>query len=493
MMKTALALAGLGLLTACSVGPDYETPTMDIPAVYKEAKAQDGWKQGQPLDHMDRGAWWAVYDDPVLDALARQVEVSNQTLKASEAAYRQAVAVIQAARASYFPTLTFTPSVTRSQGSSASSGGSSSSAPISRPPVRTTYDVGGNASWDIDVWGRIRRTVEADTASAQASAGDLAAAKLSAQATLVTSYFQLRVADELKRLLDASAAAYAQSLQITRNQYASGVASRADVVQAETQLKSTQAQAINVGVTRAKLEHAIAVLIGKAPAEFAIAPAKLATNVPEMPSGVPSALLERRPDIAAAERRVAAANAQIGVQVAAFYPDLTLSGALSYAGTSTTGLIQTAHRVWSVGPALSQILFDGGLRSAQVEEARANWEQSTATYRQTVLTAFQQVEDQLAALDVLKRQADVQDEAVRSAQEAEKLVLNQYKAGTVAYTNVVTVQTAALANEQNALTILENRLLASVSLIQALGGGWEASQLPAEPQDDEFAVKVSAP
>ncbi|HTH18056.1 MAG TPA: TolC family protein, partial [Magnetospirillum sp.] len=234
MMKTALALAGLGLLTACSVGPDYETPTMDIPAVYKEAKAQDGWKQGQPLDHMDRGAWWAVYDDPVLDALARQVEVSNQTLKASEAAYRQAVAVIQAARASYFPTLTFTPSVTRSQGSSASSGGSSSSAPISRPPVRTTYDVGGNASWDIDVWGRIRRTVEADTASAQASAGDLAAAKLSAQATLVTSYFQLRVADELKRLLDASAAAYAQSLQITRNQYASGVASRADVVQAET-------------------------------------------------------------------------------------------------------------------------------------------------------------------------------------------------------------------------------------------------------------------
>lgn len=428
----------------------------------------------------------------MLDSLERQVEVSNQNLQAAEAAYRQATAVVRAARAGYFPTLSASASVTRAQAAVSSggrSGGSSSGSVSSKP--HTTYAVGGSASWDIDVWGRIRRTVESDVATAQASAGDLASAQLSAQATLAVSYFQLRVADELKRLLDASVAAYAQSLQITRNQYASGVASRADVVQAETQLKSTQAQAINVGVIRAQLEHAIAVLIGKAPADFALPPAKLASSAPVMPAGVPSTLLERRPDIAAAERRVAAANAQIGVAIAAYYPDLTLTGSLNYASAAVGGLLKTSNQVWSFGPQLSQILFDGGLRAAQVEQARAGWEASAANYRQTVLVAFQQVEDQLAALDVLERQAAVQAEAVRSAQEAERLVLNQYKAGTVAYTNVVTVQTAALANEQTALTILENRLIASVTLIQALGGGWDLSQLPQDPTGNEFVRPVA--
>lgn len=492
-LKRMLTLAGLGLVSACTVGPDYQAPAMAVPTAYKEvaARAQDGWRPGHPQDHIDRGAWWAVYDDPLLDDLERQVEVSNQTLKASEAAYRQAVAVIRASQSGLLPTLTATPSVTRLQGASGSSGGSASAGRSGGSPARTVYSVGADASWDIDVWGRIRRTVEADVASAQASAGDLSSARLSAQAALATAYFQLRVADELKRLLDASAAAYARSLQITRNQYASGVASRADVVQAETQLKSTEAQTINVGATRAQLEHAIAVLIGRAPADFSLPPGRLPAAIPEMPPGLPSALLERRPDIAAAERRVAAANAQIGVTTAAFYPALNLTGALTFAGSQLGGLFQTANRVWSVGPQLSQVLFDGGLRSAQLDEATAAWEQSTANYRQTVLTAFQQVEDQLAALEVLKRQAAVQAEAVRSAQEAERLVLNQYKAGTVAYTNVVTVQTAALSNEQAALTILENRLLASVGLIQALGGGWDISHLPADPKGDEFVQPLS--
>lgn len=485
LRKSAL-ICGVAMVSACSVGPDYERPTMAVPAAYKEAaNAPEGWKTSMPSDHADRGAWWSVYDDPVLDGLERQVEINNYNLKSSEAAYRQAVAVIRSAQAGFFPTLSLAPSVTRSQ--SATSSGSSSAA---RSPARTTYQLSGEASWELDLWGRIRRTVESDVASAQASAGDLANAKLSAQATLATSYFQLRVSDELKRLLDRTVEAYGKSLQITRNQYAAGVASRSDVVQAETQLKSTQAQAINVGVTRAQLEHAIAVLVGKAPAEFSIAPAELARSVPVSPVGVPSTLLERRPDIAAAERRVALANAQIGVAIAAYYPTLTLSGSYGYSSSAVSSLLQTAHRAWSLGPSLAQTLFDGGLRSAQVEEARASWDESVATYRQTVLTAFQQVEDELSALQILEQQAAVQAEAVESAREAERLMLNQYKAGTVAYTDVVTTQTSALSNEQTALTILENRLTASVTLIQALGGGWEMSQLPADPQGEEFGPAV---
>ena len=473
-LKKAAAAAGMALVAACSVGPDFVRPTVEIPPAFKEAaaKEQDGWKPGTPRETAERGAWWQVYDDPVLDGLERQVAVNNQNLKASEAAYRQAVAAIQAARASFFPSLSASPFLSRSQAGAQA--------------AQTTYNLQATGSWEVDVWGRIRRQVESQVATAQASAADLASATLSAQAVLAGDYFQLRAEDELKRLLDAATAAYAQSLQITRNQYDTGVASRADVAQAETQLETTRAQAIAAGVARAQLEHAIAVLIGQPPAEFAIAAAPLARTVPVAPAGLPSTLLERRPDIAAAEQQVAAANAQIGVAVAAFYPDLSLSGSLDYASTTMSNLVTTANRVWSFGPQLSQILFDGGLRTAQVAEARAAWEQTTALYRQTVLTAFQQVEDDLAALRILEQQAAVEDRAVKSAQDAERLVLNQYKAGTVVYTSVIVAQTAALTNEQTALGILQSRLTTSVALIQALGGGWDASQMPADPRGDEF-------
>lgn len=468
--RVLMALGAAGMLAGCTLGPDYSRPDMAVPPAFKEnaaATVSGDWVAARPGDLADRGAWWRLFRDPVLDGLAARVAVSNQTLKANQAAYAQAVAALRGARAGFMPTLTLDPSVDRGKSGKAKS--------------RTSYDVGVNASWEADLWGRIRRDVESETATAQASAADLAAARLSLQGTLVTTYLQLRVADELKRLLDESAAAYAVSLQITQNQYRSGVASRADVAQAETQLKSTQASAINVEATRAQLEHAIAVLVGEAPATFSLAPAPLARVVPVVPAGVPSTLLQRRPDIAAAERRVAAANARIGVATAGYYPSLTLSGALDFAGTALTGLFGAANRVWSIGPGLSQTLFDGGSTSASVEEARAAWDEAVATYRETVLEAFQKVEDELANLTVLERQAAVQAEAVASAQEAERLILNQYRAGTVAYTSVVTAQATALSNEQSALTVLESRLIASVALVQALGGGWDDSQLPAEP------------
>ncbi len=495
------ALLVLLALSACAVGPDYIPPSLDLPARFREwfgepqaaaippppPRPAEGWTPGSPQDAAERGAWWSIYGDAVLDDIEGQVAINNQTLKASEAAYRQAVAVVRAARSSYFPTLTITPGVQRTgSGGGGVNGGTSSLAGTSKGFVATEYSLDTVASWGIDVWGRIRRTVEGDVASAQASAGDVASARLSAQATLAADYFQLRVADQLQRLLNAAVAAYAESLRITQNQYKVGVAARSDVAQAETQLKTTQAQAVNVGVLRAQLEHAIAVLIGKAPADFTIAPVPMTLSAPVMPPGVPSTLLQRRPDIAAAERRVAFANAQIGVATAAYYPDLTLNASLDYSNIALGGLLQAANRVWSVGPQLSQTLFNGGLTGAQVDEARATWEQTTATYRQTVLTGFQQVEDQLAALRILEQQAAIQAEAVASAREAERLILNQYKAGNVAYTSVVVAQTAALTNEQTELTVLESRLAASVALIQALGGGWDAGQVPADPQADDF-------
>jgi NodT family efflux transporter outer membrane factor (OMF) lipoprotein len=456
------------LLAACTVGPDYQRPPAPVPVAYKE---QEGWKVARPRDTASRGPWWSIYRDPVLDGLERQVDISNQNLKAAEAAYRQALALVREGRSGYYPVVTLNGTGQRAQTGS----GSSSS---SGARVENQFEGTGNASWDIDVWGRIRRTVESDVANAQASAADLAAARLSAQATLASDYFQLRAADELKRLLDATVLAYTRSLEIARNQYNAGTVARSDVVQAETQLKTTQAQAINVGVQRAQLEHAIAILVGKPPAEFAIPPAPLAMTVPVMPPGVPSVLLERRPDIASAERQMASANAQIGIAQAAYYPDLTLSAAFGYASTALGDLFNASNQLWSFGGAVAQTVFDGGLRGAQVASARAVYDQSVANYRQTVLTAFQQVEDELASLRILEQQQAAQADAVRSAEEAVRLALNEYQAGIVAYTTVITAQTTALANEQTALTILQNRLVASVTLIQALGGGWDAAQLP---------------
>lgn len=449
------------LVSACTIGPDYHRPDIDSPAAYKEL---DNWKPAHPAD-MSHGDWWLVYNDPVLTALEKQVSVSNQTLKASEAAYRQAVAVVQQARASFFPTVSLNGSGQRSQG-------------IANAPASTSVNISGEASWAPDIWGRIGQTVTNAEATAQASDADLAAATLSAQGTLAVDYFELRAEDQLKRLLDDTVTADERSLKITRNQYKVGVAAKSDVAQAETQVDTVRSQAINVGVQRSQLEHAIAVLVGRAPAGFSLKPADDIPNPPVVPTGVPSTLLERRPDIAAAERQVAAANANIGVAMTAYYPDLTLSGSAGLMAPVLGQLFQASSEVWTLGPQLALTLFDGGLRAAQVSGARAAYDQQAALYRQTVLTAFQQVEDYLAALRIQSQQEKVQVQAVREAQEATKLITNQYLAGTVAYTSVVTAQVTELGDRQAELTLRENNLVASIQLIQALGGGWNSGSLP---------------
>jgi NodT family efflux transporter outer membrane factor (OMF) lipoprotein len=464
LKPTLVSLVAL-VLSACSVGPDYQRPSAVVPASYKEDK---GWKVAQPADGIDRGAWWSLYNDSTLDGLERQIDISNQTLKASEAAYRQALAVVQEGKSGYLPTLTLNPSaqLTKSagQGPSASSHGE--------------YSAQAQLDWDLDIWGRIRRTVESDVANAQASAADLAVARLSAQATLATDYFELRAADDSKRLFDDTVAAYTHSLEIVHNQYAAGVAAKSDVASAETQLQQAQAQGIDIDVQRSALEHAIALLVGKAPADLTLARAPLATAVPVVPTGLPSTLLQRRPDIAEAERKMAAANAQIGVAEAAYYPDITLSAVVGYGSTAVGDLFNASSQAWSLGASLAETVFDGGLRKAQVSAARATYDESVADYRQTVLTGFQQVEDQLSALRILEQEAVVQDAAVASSHEASQLALNEYEAGITAYTTVITAQTAELSNERSALAVRQNRLTASVALIEALGGGWGADQLP---------------
>jgi NodT family efflux transporter outer membrane factor (OMF) lipoprotein len=467
-------------LSACTVGPDYERPTAPVPAEYKEA----GWKVGEPHDAIDRGAWWSIYKDPVLDDLEKQIDISNQNLKAAAAAFQQAEWIVAQARAGYFPTLDVNASAQRSL----TGGGSVSSTGAGRSGfLSSAFSTSASASWTPDLWGRIRRAVEADVASAQASGGDLASARLSAQGTLASDYLQLRLADELKRLLEAAAGYYTESLRITRNQYQSGTADQSAVSQAEAQLEATQAQAIATGVTRAQLEHAIAVLIGKPPAEFSILPTEAMIAVPVVPPEVPSALLERRPDIAASERLMAAANAQIGVAVAAFFPDITLTGDYGTSAITVNHLLATSSRFWSFGSNLIQTVFDAGARSAQVEQARAVFDQDVANYRQAVLTAFQQVEDQLAALRILARQAEVQDRAVAAAFEAARIINNQYLAGTVAYTSVIVADQTALTNAETAVNIRQSRLVASATLIQALGGGWDTTQLPSRERIEEDA------
>lgn len=486
-------LAATLLVSACTVGPDYERPSAPVSAKFKE---DAGWTVSQPREDIDRGAWWSVYHDPLLDQLERQVSISNQTLAADEAAFRSAQALVAQARAGWFPTLNGSASVRRGNSGGGSSSSTTSSAPsistnTAAPTsssfsggssVHTSYSPGLSASWEIDVWGQIRRQVEQDVASAQASAGTLASARLSAQATLAIDYFELCAQDELKRLLDAAAEAYRVSLRITENQYRSGTAAKADVMTARTQLETTLASAINAGLLRAQYEHAIAVLIGKAPGDFSIPNHAFAQAVPVVPVSMPSTLLERRPDIAAAERNMAATNAAIGVAIASYYPTISLTGSLSYSGNTFGSVFKAANQVWAIGSSASMALFDGGLRNGEVDQARANFDQSVATYRQTTLTAFQQVEDELSALRILGEQADAQAVAVADAKEAELLQLNQYKAGTVAYTAVVTAQQTSLSNQETALSVQEQRLVASVTLIEALGGGWIADDLPTREQ-----------
>jgi NodT family efflux transporter outer membrane factor (OMF) lipoprotein len=494
-MKLLLVLL-LATTAACSVGPDYEKPSAPTPVAFKE---QVGWKASEPKDELDRGAWWSIYKDPVLDALEQKVEVNNQNLKASEAAYRQARAAVDQARASFFPSISGSFDATRShsgggnssRGNAFSTGGGVISLG-GRSTTQNSFNASVGASWDLDIWGKIRRTVEGDVATAQASAADLASARLSAQSMLAIDYFQLRYQEELKRLLDRTAEEYTQSLRITQNQYNVGVAAKADLLSARTQLLNAQSSAVNSGVQRATLEHAIAVLIGEPPSDFSIAPTGLPTDVPVAPVGVPSTLLERRPDIAAAERRMAAANAQIGVAVAAYFPDLTLTPSFGFSGSHLGHLIGSATNVWSLGASVADTIFDAGARSAQVEQARAGYDQTIAQYRETVLVGFQQVEDQLAALRILEQQSAIENETVQTAREAARLTLNQYKAGTVPYSSVVTAQATALSTEQTALNVVQNRLTASVTLIEAIGGGWDAGRLPSldQVEDNMSFLKV---
>ena len=458
----------LVVTSACSVGPDYVRPTVDVPAAYKELGA---WKVAEPRDDVARGAWWDVYDDPELGQLEARVTASNQDLAAAEARFREARATVGVARADWWPTVTIGVSVTRSHqvaapGAAASSG-------------RTTnnYAMPIEASWEADVWGRIRRNVESTEASAQASAADLESTRLSLQATLAIDYFQLHTFDAERRLLDESVAAFERSLAITQSRFGHGVASRADVAQAQAQLESTRAQAVDVGLQRAQVEHAIAVLVGTPAAELSLPPVPLAAAPPTVPVGLPSALLERRPDVAVAERGAAAANAQIGVADAAYYPTVTLSASGGFSNTDAASWLAWPSRFWSFGPSVTETVFDGGRRGALSERARATYDEAVATYRQRVLGAFQNVEDELAALRLLDDESRVQAGAVAAAEESLRLTQRQYQAGTVSYLDVVTTQTTALTNERTAVDLLGRRMVASVALIEALGGGWTADTL----------------
>ena len=475
----------LTLLCACTVGPNYVRPTADTPAAFKE---MEGWKTAQPRDQELRGKWWAAFNDPLLNDLQGQVSLSNQNLAQAAAQFRQARALVQSARAGYWPGVTAGASVTRSQ--SPTGFISQNQSLNARGGPSTSYALSLDAVWEADLWGRVRRTVESNAAGAQASAADLEALRLSIQAELAQNYFQLRALDAQKQLFDDSIAAYQRSLTLTQNQYAAGVVAKVDVIQAQTQLRTTQAQALDIGVQRAQLEHAIALLIGKPPSSYSLAPATLAATPPALPVGLPASLLERRPDIAAAERRMAAANAQIGVAEAAYYPSLTLSAGGGFQSSIFSDLLTTPSRFWSLGPALAQSLFDGGLRRAQTEQAIAAYDANVAAYRQTVLTGFKEVEDNLAALRILEEEAAIQEEAVQNARQSVALTTNQYKAGIVSYLNVVIVQAAALANERAAVDVLNRRLAASVLLIKALGGGWDASALPLP---DELARSDTTP
>ena len=440
-----------------------------------------GFRPANPSDAVDRGPWWQIYGDPALDGLAAQVDVSNQTLKAAEAAYRQARALVRRDQSGLYPSITASASAQQTgSGHNRGSGTTiiTTNAGGNVTSATSQYSGGGVFSWEIDVWGSIRRTIESDSAAAQASAGNLAAARLSAQADVAINYFSLRISDQRTRLYQATVAAYARSLQIVQNQVDAGIASRVDLAQAQTLYQQARSLLTAEGIARAQYEHAIAVLVGKTPAEFSLEPGPLPQDVPTVDAGVPSALLERRPDIASAERQMAAANASIGVAQAAYYPNISLGGAITFLSGGLGSLFQLGSSVWSLGPQLAATLVDGGARAAQVEGARASYDATVATYRQTVLTAFQQVEDALAQQRILVQQEQIQRAAVAAAREAERLSLNQYRLGTVPYTTVVQTQTAALSAEQTLLNIRLSRLLASANLIKALGGGWRDADLP---------------
>lgn len=483
------------LIPACTVGPNYTRPSSATPPAFKEAA---GWKTAAPADLLDRGPWWTLFRDPVLDALCDRIEVSNQNIAAAVAAYAQARALVRETRAGLFPAIDLNAGITKSGGGGSSgtiitsggtgtigsggtggAGGTGTSIGTSGNSTRYRATIG--ADWEPDIWGRLRRTVEQARGSAEASAADLAAARLSAQGELATDYLQLRSLDAEIDLVEATAKSYDRALTITSNRYVAGVAARTDVLQAQTQVANARGDLTDLVRQRGVLEHAIAVLIGQAPQGFAVVKTKWAPIVPDVPLALPSTLLERRPDIAAAERRVAAANAGIGIAVAAFYPNITLSGSVGQSASSLGNLFDGSAFLWSLGASLVQTVFDAGATRARVAEARGAWEQTVAEYRQTVLTALQDVEDQLIGGRQYAAGYELRREASAAADLTEQLTLNQYLAGQVAFTDVVVVQTTALNARRTLVTAQASRQVTAVALIQSLGGSWTTTYRTAPP------------
>jgi NodT family efflux transporter outer membrane factor (OMF) lipoprotein len=468
MMAKRLLLStfGVSLLGGCAVGPAYHRPDLPVPVAFKEAA---GWKEAQPSDLLPRQPWWESFNDPLLNELESGVAGANQTLREASANYEAERQIARAERATYWPIAGVSAGAQRGQARGSVQG------------AVNQFSVGGTASWTPDIFGRTRGLTDADIAAAQSSAAQLAQARLSIQSQLAIDYVNLRTLDARRRLLSNAVASYRRTLEIANNKYKAGVVARSDVITSQAQLDSTRAQVIDNGIQRAVLEHAIAVLLGKAPSEFSIASREeVGLAAPAVPSAVPSQLLERRPDVASAERLAAAANARIGVQVAAYYPDLTLTGSGGFQSSKLSRLISVPNRYWTLGANLAETLFDFGERKALVAEARANYDFSAAVYRQTVLVAFQQVEDDLASLRLLREEADVQAHAVKEATEAAAIAENEYRAGTVDYTTVVNAAVTELQNRETALQLQANQLNSSINLMQALGGGWTAADLPSQ-------------
>jgi NodT family efflux transporter outer membrane factor (OMF) lipoprotein len=470
----AALLGALLTFSGCMVGPNYKRPPAPVTPAFKE-KPPDGWKEAQPSDATLKGKWWELYNDPQLNTLEEQVSISNQNVLQAEAQYRAARATVQIARSALFPTLTAGPTLSVAQGS----GGVSANQLAAAGGVHTNYQIPFDVSYQVDLWGSIRRNLRANAETAQATEAQLENAKLTYQADLAQDYFQLHGTDGDIALLQSTVDSYAGFLKLTQARHDSGVASGADVAQAETQLDTAREQLIDLGVARAQYEHAIAILVGKAPAEVTIPPQTIKTEPPQVPVGMPSTLLERRPDIAIAERQMAALNEQIGIADAAYYPSLTISGGAGLASSSFEKLFTWAARFWTAGGTLSQTLYDAGKRRAQVNVAKANFDAGMASYRETVLTAFQQVEDELAALRILEQETGATTETVRAAQTALDITVAQYKAGTANYLQVETQQSALFGAQETLVNLLTRRMVSSVLLVEALGGGWDTSQLPA--------------
>jgi len=471
---SVLFLTATVFVTGCAVGPKYKVPAVTAPPAYKESA---NWKPAQPSEQQLGGNWWEIFHDPQLNALEQQVNVSNQNLKAAVAQYQEARASLRYVRADYYPTVTASPSAAREEYSN------------NRPP-QSSFDgltfndfaLPVNFSYQANVWGRVSRNVEAYRAQAQASAADLAVVNLSMHATLAVDYFAARTLDTEQKLLEDTVAQYQQAFQLNEDLYQGGLASEVDVEQARTILQTTRAQLVDVGVARAQYEHAVAVLVGKAPEDFSLPPLPLTAPPPPIPVGIPSELLERRPDIAAAERRVAAANAQIGLAETAYYPLVNIVGTGGFESGSITTLLQGPGAMWSVGAAAVETLFDGGRRRAATDEAKASYDSSVASYRQTVLSSFQQVEDNLAALRILEQEAGVQASAVDAAKRSLDLSNSRYEGGVTSYLEVITAQNADLSDELTAVNILGRRMASAVLLIEAIGGGWDRNSLPQRPE-----------